>query len=578
MSIHISPSQKSNVLRTSAALGLVLLAGCRAGPMSVDDQIARLTQRTSDAVRTIPENPRPISTRLDNLRQPNPKNPPTSNPAASELSFVPADEARDVGARLDAYSRLEHDDAQVLTLSEALRTAQRSGPQFLGEQERYILAAIALLVERHLWGPRFFNDTTLGLDGSGDDGRFDHALSVVNSLRATQRLPSGGSVEAAWVWDATEQLRETVGGRYTQSSAIVLSGQIPLLRGAGEVARESLIQRERDLVYAAREFERFRRAHLLDIASDYFELQNIRATIVNQERQLESLRANARRVAARVEAGRVEAFEKGIADNEVLSAEASLASLRENFVLALERYKIRLGLPPDQRIALSDETLNLPEPEIGLDEASRLALEFRLDLQNARDRLDDQRRAVANARNDLLPDLNLRGTVTLPTDDEANVGSLAFSPDDVRYDVSATLGLPLDREQERLRVRAEIIQLEQAIRDYQQFRDTVVVGVRSSLRNVELARFQLTLAEQQVEINRKRKRGQELRADLVGAQAVIDSENALLAAENQRDRARTNLRIAVLNYLLETDQLRVTRDGLLDPLPGLVPPSASETP
>lgn len=572
--------QISSVLRTSGTLALVaavLLTGCTRGPMSVDDQISRLTRRTSDSVRTLPESPRPISERLDALRQANPKAPPTTNPESEELTFVAADESRDVGQRLRTYAAREDEGAELLTLADALRASQRTGREFLSAQERYILAAIALLIERHLWGPRLFNDTSVRLSGDGDDGRFDHALSVINTLRATQRLPSGGSVEAAWLWDATEQLRETAGGRYRQSSALVLRGDVPLLRGAGEVAREDLIQRERDLIYAAREFERFRRTYLLDIATDYFELQNTRAAIANQERQLESLRLNARRVAARVEAGRVEAFEKGIADNEVLSAEASLASLRESYILGLERFKIRLGFSTDRRIALAADTLELPEPEIDLDAAARLALEYRLDLQNTRDRLDDRRRAVANARNALLPDLRLGGSVTLPTDDDERVGGVDFTPDDTRYEVSASLGLPLDREQERLRLRASIIELERAAREYDRARDDVVVSVRSALRRVDLARFQLRLADQQIEINRQRRRGLELRADLVDAQRVVDAENALLAAENQRDRARTNLRIAVLNYLLETDQLRVTRDGLLQPPPGLAP-SASTSP
>lgn len=518
--------------------------------------------------------PKPVTERLNGLRggTASQKAPPTTNPAASDLTFVPADEARDVRERLRKYSEdaaAPGGETQVLSLRSSLEIAQERGREVLAAEERYLLLAISLLVERHLWGPRFFNDTTVSLDGNGDDGNFEHALNLVNTLRATQRLPYGGSVEARWVWNATEQLRQTAAGRYEQSSSIVLSGNIPLLRGAGMVAREDRIQAERNLVYEARDFERFRRQFLVEIAQDYFELQNTKASIANQERQLKSLRDNARRTAARVEAGRIEAFEQGIADNEVLSAEASLASQRDQLILQLERFKIRLGLPPTQKVEIADETLNVPEPDIDLEEAAALALEFRLDLQNQRDQLDDSRRAVANAKNELLPDLNLAGSVTLPTDDDARVGSLALSPDDLRYEVSATLGLPLDRYNERLRLRSAIINLERSRRDYERARDDVVVSVRAALRRIDLARFQLTLAEQQVEINKKRRRGQELRADTIDTQVLLDSENALLAAENQRDRALTNLRNAILNYLLESDQLRVGRDGQLERLPGM---------
>jgi hypothetical protein len=86
---------------------------------------------------------------------------------------------------------------------------------------------------------------------------------------------------------------------------------------------------------------------------------------------------------------------------------------------------------------------------------------------------------------------------------------------------------------------------------------------------VPLARFQLDLAEQQVEINRRRLRAQKLQEDAVDPQQIVDTENDLLDAENARDRAKTRLRTAILGYLLETDQLRVTREGTLQVLPGM---------
>ena len=47
------------------------------------------------------------------------------------------------------------------------------------------------------------------------------------------------------------------------------------------------------------------------------------------------------------------------------------------------------------------------------------------------------------------------------------------------------------------------------------------------------------------------------------------AEDDLLAARNSRDQAKTDLRTAILNYLLQSDQLRVARDGTLQPLPGM---------
>lgn len=572
------------------ALGaaLVALAGCASE--SVDARVDRLVQQASERanVNRAPELSREV---VDEAREPifgdenalvkagRVKRPATVNPSVDALQYSPAAEDRDVRATLESYSdryggKIEGPgvaapDAVMLSIEESLRQAQRTSTEFLGAQEDYIISAIRLLQERHLWGPRLFNDTTLALAGSGVEGDYDHALDIINTLRVNQRLPNGGSVEARWVWVATEQLRQTAGGRYRQSSELVLAADVPLLRGAGDVAQESLIQAERELVYSAREFERFRREFLVDIATDFFGLLEARARIMNQQQQIESLNQLVNSTQARVRAGSLQPFETDIAESRLLSGEANLESLREFYILAQERFKIRLGLSPDARVVVSEEIPVIPEPDVLPDDASRIALEYRLDLQNRRDRVEDSWRAVANARNDLLPDLDLSGQVGIPTDPDAREGGLAISPDDLDYRAAITLSLPLDREGERLQLRSQIIVAERSQREYERSRDEVVVDARSAVRAVELARFSLMLAERQVQINERRRESQLLRAAEVDAQTRIDTENALLQARIDRDRSVTELRTAVLRYLLATDQLRVARDGSFEALPGM---------
>jgi outer membrane protein TolC len=496
------------------------------------------------------------------------RRPTTTNPAAEGLRYVPAEEARAALARL-AVERTSADGSFVLNLSDAFREGQRSGRELRSAEDDYLISAIGVLVQRHLWGPRFFNDTSATLDGFGDEGSFQHAASLVNTLKATQRLPYGGEVEAAWVVRATEQLREQATGRYTQSSELVLSASIPLLRGAGQVAQEDLLQAERDLIYQARTFERFRRSFLVSIAGDYFDLVQSAAQIRNQEVQIESLRRLEAATKARVEAGRLDAFQTGIATSRVLAGEARLRGLRETYALQLDRFKVRLGFGPDKAVAIGDIDLSIPEPAISPEDATRIALEYRLDLQNQRDRVGDAARTVANRRDALLPDLKFTGSVGVPTDTDERVGSLSHDAGETEYSVGLMLSMPLDRERERLDLRSSMIRLGQSRRDYEKSRDDVIVRVRSALRNIDVAKFQLDLAEQQVKINERRVEGQTLKKDQLDPQILVDTANELLDAQNNRDQARTDLRKAILNYLLESDQLRVARDGTFERLPGM---------
>lgn len=559
------------------------IAGCNRGLQDIDARAQKLLNERTAMINggAVPPERAPASPNVAASPTMTSKVVPTTNPAAGELKYEPADEARDVAARLEAHA--QGTKAQpgaapslVVDLESAFRIGQQSASEYLTAEEEYILAAIRLLIERHLWSPRLFNDTSVTVSGVGNEGDFRSAVRVVNDLRVTKRLPYGGAVEAAWVWQATEQLRETIGGRYRQSSELVLSGSIPLLRGAGLVAQESLIQAERNLIYEARNFESFRRDFLLDVARDYFDLLLARAQIRNLESQVAALRRIERGEIARFEAGRITEFRKNIASNDVLEAIERLAGANESYILALDRFKIRLGIPAERTIELTEDVMNLPEPEVSLEEATRQALAYRLDLQNRRDQLDDARRGVKNARNDLLPDLNLAANVGIPTDPRAREGGLLLQPEDLDYQASVTFGLPLDREIERLQLRQSVIEFGQRERSYLRFRDEVAIGVRQAVRNIDVARFQLTLAEKRVEINRRRVQEIELKAADVDTQTQVDAANQLQSSESARDRALADLRTAILTYLRDSGQLRVARDGTFQPLPGMEnkPPAA----
>lgn len=506
--------------------------------------------------------------------------PSTNNPVATSLTYAAANPDRDPTLKLVEYARRAagvdpKEDVRRLTLADAWRISQSTARSYMSAEEDYIFAAIRLLIERHQWGPRFFDDISTVLDGGLTDGENEAAVNVINDLRVTQRLPYGGSVEAAWIWRATEQLREQASGRYTQSSELVFSGNIPLLRGAGMSAREALIQSERDLVYAAREFERFRREFFVDVAEDYFSLLEQQASISNTKRRLISVHNVLNQTRFQYNAGLRTIVDVNNAENTVLSTRQNLDDRRESYMMALDRFKINLGIPVEDFIDVVPLVFDLSEPDISLQESTARALALRLDIQNERDQIDDARREVFIARNQLLPDLDLSANLTIPTDPDDDVGNLDFDPNSLDYAVGITFGLPLDRKQERLRLRQAIIGLQRDARNLDQAEDLLILEARSSRRFIEQARSNLNLAVRRVELNLVRRERQQADPGNQTTQDILDVEDDLILAQIDLDQSETALRIAILNYLLATGQMRVSATGQFEPIPGMEFPPAT---
>lgn len=564
------------LLASSLSIGFLLVACTDLS--DIDAETDRLLRRRTETLGggAIPpaHRDRPVVTSSDAAMYR--EKPLSTNPGPEQLRFVPrspAEEAQDVQARLDRYAARQG-EAVVVDLAGAWRQGQMTSREHLSAQEDYLLAALSLLKERHLWDPRLFASTSVAATATGTNGSFVAPLALINTLSVSQRLPYGGEVSAAWVWNATEQLRATATDRYTQASSLVLAASLPLLRGAGMAAREDLIQAERELVYAARTYEEFRRSFLASIARDFLSLAQQAAAIRSQEESLKALLTLQTRTRALVAAGRLAQFEANIAESEVLRTTGALAAQRERYILALDRFKIRLGLPVDTAMGIREETPEIALPDITPEDATAIALDYRLDLQTRRDRLDDARRAVNVAVNGLLPDAALTGSATFRTKPGVIEGGVVYEFDDAIYSAGVTVLWPLDRKIERLALREATIRLERAGRDLDQFRDGIVVEARSRVREIDRARYALALAEKSVQINELRAREQEIKADEVTAQQAVETASALLSARNARDQARTDLYNAVLDYLLVTGQLRVARDGSIESLPGMMKPQA----
>ncbi|UCC28794.1 MAG: TolC family protein [Phycisphaerales bacterium] len=459
------------------------------------------------------------------------------------------------------------DRVRVFSLSDALAYAMRHARDLQDAKEDLYLAALGLSLERHLWTPQFTAGVQAEYQDFGDTTDLDRAMSTVSEAAVTQRLPLGGELSARIIHTLVRDVSDHVSKG--ESGQMILAGQIPLLRGAGRVAYESRYAAERELIYAVRRYERFRRSFMVELAAEYFSLQGARAAIANTFVSYQNYQQDWERAEFRDRVGRSRTvFDALRAKSNLRQAEADLVRAKARYESALDRFKILIGMPVDAWLDVVEQdkdeeskALDALLPEIDRETAVQVAVQYRLDLLNSADRVDDTRRGVVIAKNRILPDLDLTGSATVDSD-PSQLRPLTYRRERTTWQGGIQLRVD-DRKAERNAYRSALVSLRRAERNHELSVDTVRTDVREALRQIaqqeDLRKIQ-ELNVQENEFFAEAARAQ-FRLGKSTNRDVVDAENDLLSARNQFAAAVAAYRVAILDFRRDTGTLRVTDDG-----------------
>jgi outer membrane protein TolC len=450
-------------------------------------------------------------------------------------------------------------------LFDGIRAAVVGNRGYRGQMENLYLSALEVTLERHLFTPRPFVGADLtarrsAVPGGATGPDYNAALTAVTFAGVRQRLPAGGEIVAEATADFVDALDGNV--QEGESAELAIRASIPLLRGAGLVNLESLIDAERDLIYQIRSFERFRRGFVVDAARRYFNLRASKSRVRNRFRRYLSALQLVDRSINLFAADELTALEVQRARQQALQSEDSLNQAEQAYARSLDDFKLFLGLDPRVPVELVDVSLVMPEVDVPPEVLLRAGLTYRLDLQTTRDRVADAQRALANSRNALLPDLDLTARAALQN--ESGDPAARITGDRGSIQAGLSLDLPVDRLRERNALRRSLINLERATRAVEEAEDRVVIDVRDALRRLDTALTTLRIQQENIAVAADRL---ELADQLLqtgrsnNSRNVVEAQNALLAALDAFEQAQANYQIAVLNLLLATGTLRVDPDA-----------------
>jgi len=329
----------------------------------------RITAPSYDIGRTIID-PAPTSRLYDPFDPDHPPKPPDDPAAAGYMARPNGMKGARGWLRDGAIDSLEPpawqqslglDEKGVLKLDadRAVEIALNNSREYQTVLEGVYLSALSLTLNRFEFDLHWFgrNATTFTHFGSSSSPIESNTLTSDSDLGFTRTLAAGGQLLVDF---ANNIVLEYNGVDKSQvRSTLAINFIQPLLRHAGRAVRmEALTQAERDVLYVVRGFARFRKQFWSDIAvqqGGYLDILLLVQTIRNNKSNLKEQERNNNLYTELFRGGRASVVETDQVFQNYQSSRLSVIDSESSLETALDRYKLRLGLPPRIPVEL-DET------------------------------------------------------------------------------------------------------------------------------------------------------------------------------------------------------------------------------
>ncbi|MBL8801110.1 MAG: TolC family protein [Planctomycetes bacterium] len=464
----------------------------------------------------------------------------------------------------------------ALGLVRVLEVAAENSRDYQRRKEDLYLAALDLTLERFAFAAQRSGQLSALLSGTGDEAQ---AASAGGGFAVRRLLGTG----AALIGDVGLSLARNLssGDGWDVASDMGIRVTQPLLRGFGRrIVLEPLTQAERNVVYAARTFERFRRTFGVDVTQRYLRILQQALQLKNEEENLANLEQVSKRNEALSRAGRLSEVQLAQAQQDELRSQARVIDQRQRLQTSLDNFKLFLGLPITAPLELDLTEVERLDSGEGLQVneqvATSFALDQRLDFLTVLDQVADAERKVPIAANRLLAGVEVTSGINASSEPGK---PFDYDADGFTWDLGLNVNLPIDLISQRNAYRETLITLERAKRAEVELADSIRVALRDELRQatalLETLRIQanaVTLAERRIESTRLNQQ-----AGRAETRDILEAQEALRQANNALISARVDYHLARLNLWRDMELLRVDESGVR-PDPELLLADANSAP
>ena len=431
----------------------------------------------------------------------------------------------------------------VLTLGQAVDEALGKNDRLVNQKDTTEQAGLGLRLARNAFQPKL-TPNVLGSFGQTDVSSQNYRLDL------TQRFTTGTEVRLG-VGTSTAQIPAAAGSLggdirfYNADTTLTLSQ--PLLRGFGRtVSRRQLTSAEVRRADAQRLHTLAEQQVAIEVAAAYYRVVAQQSFVAVARQSLERSRKLRDASEAKLNAGLVSQLDVLRAQQLVAQAEIQLFDAQSAAEDARDHLLFLMGRPGGE---LFDVLMAIPRPDqepIDVADATRIALENRLDLRSRAEDSVDAERHVSFTRNQLLPQVDLN--VALTRRETSNTFARSFGLDGFQFATFFTIAMPVDRTAQQIEFQNALLDRNRRRREIstmeRQIADEVKRGVRERdriLRSVVAAETSVDIGRREVEVAQLRyERGLSNNLD------VVTAESSLLAAESRRIQALADSAVARL--------------------------------
>lgn len=272
------------------------------------------------------------------------------------------------------------DPSRRLTLENILELALINNRDYQTRKETLYRTALRLSLEQFQYDLRpfnFGNGTDVGYVHNRIGGTEVNTLSTPTRLGFTKSLYTAGNLVTRFANDVVLTFNGASGYSSRVGSELLLDLSQPLIQR--DVTFEPLTQAERDVVYAARDYVRFRKVLFRDLALRYYNLLLTYRSIAIDTQDYFSNQRGFNRASALERVGEIPRFQVDQFEQNALASRGNLVSSCNALEGALDRLKIATGLPTELPINLDLselESLTLRDEAAVVEEQIRRKIQY----------------------------------------------------------------------------------------------------------------------------------------------------------------------------------------------------------